>query len=76
MAEIRIRNKRGRKDTRRLILDMAKYGDHSIERREGAPLKTDEDVRRYVEEYDVSFAEFVEEYRRTRTRIYLSSRIF
>ncbi|MDQ3927365.1 MAG: hypothetical protein M3272_10375 [Actinomycetota bacterium] len=46
-----------------MILDMAKYGDHSIERREGVPLRTDEDARRYVEEYDVSFAEFVEEHR-------------
>jgi len=63
MPEIRVRNKRSRKDTQQMILDMAKYGDHSIERREGVPLETDQDVRRYVEEFDVSFEEFVQEHR-------------
>jgi hypothetical protein len=42
---------------------MAKYGDHYTERYDGASLQTDEDVKSYIEEYDVTFFEFVEECR-------------
>jgi hypothetical protein len=63
MAAIRVKYKRSRKDTQRMILDMAKYGDHIIERREEVALATDEDVRRFFAECGVDFFDFVEEYR-------------
>jgi hypothetical protein len=63
MSEIRVRNKRSRKDTQGMILDMAKYGDHSVEDHEGVPLETDEDVKRFFAECEVDFHDFVEDCR-------------
>jgi hypothetical protein len=60
-AEIRVKNKRSHQDTQEMVLTMAKYGNHYIEKREGVRLETDEDVKRYVEEeYDITFYDLVE----------------
>jgi hypothetical protein len=63
MSEIRVRNKRSRKDTQRMVLDMARYGDHGVARREGVRLDTDEDVKRFFAECDIDFCDFVEDCR-------------
>lgn len=44
VTEIRVSPRRSRKDTRAMILDMAKYSDYHFDDVEGVRLETDESV--------------------------------
>ncbi len=70
MAVYRVKDRRTRKASKNMVVDMAKYSNNHIKNQYGKrPFRTDADVKRYVEMYDLRFDEFVEKCRAANAQV-------
>ncbi len=60
MAILRVLNERSHQNTRAMILDMAKYGNHGIEQHERDRFESTSDARSYLTDYDAELGDLVE----------------